>query len=127
MKKYKIITVGSLLSLWLVACAHSKKVGYDFPPAMSVADRTKFTNICDKGQILYNISCAACHNVQLKHKSIIPDFTQDQMSRYELKANNMQHDSSQVFTRVRPEELSDIYLFLTYKKKSNVPLVLPPH
>jgi hypothetical protein len=37
----------------------------------------------------------------------------------------MQHDTSQAFNSVTPEEMSDIYLFLTYKMKSNVPLVIP--
>lgn len=102
-------------------------MGYAFPASMNETDRAKFTRICDKGQVLYAMNCSGCHNVQAKRKSIIPDFTQDQMSRYELKANNMQHDTSKTFTSVTPEEMSNIYLFLTYKEKSNIPLVLPAH
>lgn len=94
---------------------------------MNEADRAKFTHVCDRGKVLYAISCAGCHNVQVKRKSIVPDFTQDQMSRYELKSRNMQHDTSRTFTIVTPEEMSDIYLYLTYKPKTNVPLVLPAH
>lgn len=112
----------------MAACAHSKKVAYDFPASMSAAVRTKYTGTCDKGQILYNMNCSGCHNVKMKGHSKIPDFTQDQMSRYDLKvANNIQHDSSMVMTRVTPEELSEIYIFLTYKKKSNVPMTLAQH
>lgn len=94
---------------------------------MNETDRVKFTHICDKGQVLYAMNCSGCHNAQVKRKSIIPDFTQDQMSRYELKANNMQHDTSKTFTSVTPEEMSNIHLFLTYKEKSNIPLIIPSH
>jgi hypothetical protein len=92
---------------------------------MSLADKARFSVTCHKGQILYDMNCSGCHNVKVKRKYVVPDFTQDQMSRYDLKSNNMKHDSSMVFSKVTPEELSQIYLFLIYKRKSNVPFKAP--
>jgi hypothetical protein len=125
--KHKIC-VACLMCCWFLQCKTQKQVSYVFPETMTETDRVKFTQVCDRGHALYTMSCAGCHNVQSKRKSIIPDFTQDQMSRYDLKvARNLTHDSSQKFDGVTPEELSEIYLFLTYKPKSNVVLVLPEH
>lgn len=96
-----------------------KKVKYDFPEAMSDEVREGFTKICDKGQILYNINCAKCHNIKIKGKSVIPDFSPSQLKGYELRVSNAQHENSMDDTMVTAEELGMISTFLTYKRKNS--------
>lgn len=124
---YTIFFLSCFFFIWIAACASHKKTGYDLPVTMSAVERTRFAALCSKGEILYQMNCGGCHNIKVKNQKIIPDFTQEQMSRYELKANNWEHDSSRVFARVPPGDLSNIYIFLIYKRKSNVPLVIPGH
>ena len=94
------------------------KVGYEFPEAMSEAVRTEFTKQCDKGQILYNISCGGCHNTIVKGKTIIPDWNQAQLVGYELRVLNPKHESGIPEEAVSAEDLGYIMTFLNYKKKN---------
>ncbi len=110
------------IMLFIVSCSASKKLtktGYDFPETMGISLQQEFTTTCDKGQILYNLSCAKCHNVTVNRKELIPDFTQDQLSNYDIRLMNPDHGGTTVQERVSPEELSSIVIFLTYKKKNN--------
>ncbi|MBS1779172.1 MAG: hypothetical protein JST70_07580 [Bacteroidetes bacterium] len=105
----------------LAACTTQKKAKYEFPEAMQPSVRAGFKEICDKGQVLYNITCAGCHNVKVKGKEKIPDFTLEQLKGYEIRITNAQHESSMPDEKVTAEELGQISTFLMYKKKSGVP------
>lgn len=104
----------------LVACSSQKKVGYTFPAAMALPIQKEFAKECDKGQVLYNINCAQCHNLVIKGKHVIPDFQPEQLVGYELRVSNPQHEGSMPDTRVTAEELGQIMTFLSYKTKSNI-------
>lgn len=120
--KYNIVVVCCCTFIFLVACAHQKKVAYDFPPAMPESVRSGYMEICNKGKVLYDINCAKCHNMVVKGKDIIPDFSQEKLTGYELRVANREHEGSMPDTKVTAEELVLISTFLTYKKKVNIPM-----
>lgn len=94
------------------------KVSYEFPDAMAPAVREAFTKECDKGQALYNIACASCHNKIVNGRTIVPDWTSAQLVGYELRVLNQNHETGIPEERVTAEELGYIMTFLTYKKKN---------
>ena len=99
--------------------AQKKTIRYEFPEAMAAPVREAFTLQCDKGKVLYEINCAKCHNtVVSKRRSVIPDFTQQQLCNYELRVKNPDHESAMPETTVTAEELGLIITFLTYKPKN---------
>ncbi len=105
------------------ACVVNKnRITYEFPAAMPQPVMAEYLKQCDKGKILYDINCARCHNVAVKGRTVIPDFSQEQLIGYELRVLNPKHESSMPETLVNAEELGLITTFLTYKKKTNVSL-----
>src|SRR5690349_15451137 len=121
MMKYYLIAAVTV-TVCLAACkTQQQKAVYEFPAAMSETTKAGFTQLCEKGRVLYDINCATCHNVKVKGRPVIPDFTQEQLHEYELRISNPQHESKIPDTKVTTEELGNICFFLTYKKKSNMP------
>ena len=93
------------------------KVAYEFPATMAPTVRDAFAKECDKGQALYNLGCAGCHNKVEHGKTIIPDWTSTQLVGYELRVLNPKHEAGIPEEQVSAEELGYIMTFLTYKKK----------
>ncbi len=122
MKKINLITILIIVSLLLLKCVSQKKVGYDFPVQMLDYVKVEYEKQCDKGQVFYNMSCAKCHNKIIKGKKIIPDFNTDQIVAYTLRISNDRHKVALEDTILSTEELGLIMTFLTYKKKSGVPM-----
>jgi hypothetical protein len=128
-KQYRttiVLVMLSILIIVLPAFAGDKKkktekIGYDFPAAMTGPVREQFTKECDKGQALYNLSCANCHNRIENGKTIIPEWTQAQLVGYELRVLNSKHETGIPEEQVSAEELGYIMTFLSYKKK-NAPI-----
>lgn len=121
MKKCIIVSLIVYLAGCSIAqeCNAQKKVPYEFPDAMSEAVRTEYIKLADKGQVLYDINCGKCHNVEVKRKLVIPDFTREQLIGYELRVSNPKHESEIPETTVTAEELGLIMTFLNYKKKND--------
>lgn len=94
------------------------KVRYEFPANMPDAVKQEYIKQCDKGLALYDINCSGCHNITSGKRSVVPDFSQDQLIGYELRVKNPKHESSIPETTVTAEELGLIMTFLTYKKKN---------
>lgn len=113
-KKYLIICI----ALTLVTCSTQKSVAYEFPDAMLPHVKVQYIERFDKGQVLYSINCAKCHNTVKNRKQIIPDFKEDQLKGYELRIVNKKHESSLPDSLVTEEELGLIMTFLRYKKKN---------
>lgn len=99
-------------------CLGQKKIPYEFPAAMKEPVRLEYEKLADKGQVLWNINCASCHNKKVRGKAIVPDFLPEQLKGYELRVLNPQHESGIPETSVTPEELGLIMTFLSYKKKN---------
>lgn len=97
-----------------------KEVLYEFPPEMAAPVQVEYAKICDKGQILYDLNCANCHNTKVKGQTVIPDFSQDQLKGYEMRVMNSKHEAELPDEKVTSEELGLITTFLIYKKKNAV-------
>lgn len=95
------------------------KIPYTFPDAMLPAVKVEFARQCDKGQALYMLACAGCHNLGAKGKVIVPDWPSEKLIGYELRVMNPQHESGLPDEHVTAEELGYIMMFLTYKKKNS--------
>ena len=91
---------------------------YAFPDAMAQPVRDQFLVLCEKGRILYDINCAKCHNTQEGNKTIIPDFTIEQLGAYSIRVANQKHEMNVSEENVSAEELALITTYLTYKKKN---------
>ncbi|MBC7426587.1 MAG: hypothetical protein H7321_08640 [Bacteroidia bacterium] len=98
-----------------------QKAEYEFPPFMEEYVKTDFLKQCIKGEVLYDLSCGKCHNLKIKKKTVIPDFTTEQLQGYDMRLANTEHQNNLNGTQVTTEELGYIISFLTYKKKSGIP------
>lgn len=108
---------GLALSL-LIACTAQKEPLYKLPDAMLPHVKVEYAKRCDKGEILYRINCAPCHNTKVRRKEIIPDFRSEQLTGYTLRVSNAQHEKNMPDTLVTEEELGIIMTFLNYKKRN---------
>ena len=117
MKQYRVISF-LLACIFFMQCKMKQEVPYEFPEAMIASAKTAFARQCDKGKILYEINCAKCHNTVQRRKEIIPDFTIEQLTSYEIRISTTEHERNIPETTVTTEELGYIVTFLSYKKKS---------
>lgn len=103
----------------LIACATQKKtISYDFPPAMSASVKAQYLEMCYKGAALYDRHCSGCHNIRVKGKTIIPDFTEEKMNGYAIRVANKTHEKNMPDSIVSVEDLGLISTFFLYKKKN---------
>jgi hypothetical protein len=114
--KYKFIVFISALG-FLLACGPSRKVTYEFPATMSGQVREGYIAQFNKGRVLFELNCAKCHNRTVRGREIIPDFTSEQLSGYEMRIGNEQHMENLPESRVTEDELVLVLTFLRYKKK----------
>ncbi len=117
MKFCSVITY-CLIIVFLMQCKAQADIGYELPEAMIASAKIEYAKQCEKGKILYEITCSQCHNMKEGRKKIIPDFTPEQLVGYELRIINPEHESGIPETAVSTEELGYIMTFLNYKKKS---------
>jgi len=94
------------------------KVESDFPKEMLPHVKVEYMKQFEKGQILWNINCAKCHNKKVGRKEIVPNFSEGQLIGYELRVLNPEHEDGIPETTVSAEELGLIMVFLRYKKPS---------
>jgi hypothetical protein len=107
--------------LLLIISAESKaqkKIEFDYPEE-AVADTAKknFVKNFKKGHVLYNISCGRCHTKKENNVDIIPDFSLPQLLDYEMRIYP-EHEGEMDDRKVSDVEMTNIVLFLRYKKKS---------
>lgn len=114
------ITILLLISIIVFACNTPKKMTYVFPAEMSPAVQTSYTQICDKGKILYDQNCAKCHTTKKMGRELIPDFTPEQLESYQIRVANQIHEPIMNDELLPAEELGFIMTFLSYKSKSGV-------
>jgi hypothetical protein len=97
-----------------------KKSELEFPAVMKEDVKVEFKRQCEKGEVLYALTCAKCHNVEVKRRMVIPDFSLDKLLGYDIRMENKEHSNSLTGEKVTTEELGYIISFLTYKKKNGV-------
>ena len=115
---FRIVVVVFLSVVIINACTTQKKIVYEFPDAMAKPIQDQYAVMCEKGRVLYGINCAGCHNKKVKGKTIIPDFTEEELGAYSIRMANATHEEQVSEARVSAEELNLITYFLTYKKKN---------
>ncbi len=114
----------ALVSIIFFACKTQKtppKAEFEFPSVMKDYVKKEFLRQCLKGEVLYELNCAKCHNVKVKRKMVIPDFTSDQLNGYDMRMANNEHQNNLRPAQVTTEELGYIISFLSYKTRSGVP------
>lgn len=109
---------GMILTLGLMAACAEKKLIYEFPIGMSENVRQQNYESCEKGRILFDVNCGGCHYKEIKRRKVIPDFSPEQLSNYEFRFLNRNHEDSLTENRLSQDDLVHIITFLTYKKKS---------
>lgn len=118
--KKKTISLLLFISILVFACMTPKKITYVFPTEMSPVVQQSYTEICDKGKILYDQNCAKCHTSKKRGKELIPDFTPEQLESYQIRVANQIHEPLMNDEQLPAEELGHIMTFLTYKSKSGI-------
>lgn len=117
----KYLLTATVLLIAIPTIAQKKgEVKAVFPKEMAEPLQKQYFEFWEKGRIVYSLTCANCHNVVVKKKELIPDFTPEQIKGYEIRVLNPQHESSMPDEKVTEEELMFIATFLQYKNKSGV-------
>ena len=124
--KYLLILVAAFVGIICSECTTTKpkentpKVAFDFPDNMTLTDAEKieFAKKIEKGKVLYELTCAKCHNTIVNGVSTIPDFSLPQLMDYEMRIQYPSHQDRLSEANVSVDELDMIVLFLRYRKKS---------
>jgi hypothetical protein len=117
----KLIYSLSVITLLLMACISSKKAPLEFPEAMRPEVQADYRKTCERGYVLYKLSCAKCHTSKKWGREIIPDFSDAQLQGYALRMANKQHENNLPDSLISEVDFGDIMLFLKYKKRSHQP------
>jgi len=121
----KLIYSISGITLLLMACISSKKAPLEFPEAMLPEVQADYRKTCERGYVLYKLSCAKCHTNKKWGREIIPDFSDAQLQGYALRMANKQHENNLPDSLISEVDFGDIMLFLKYKKRSHSPFISP--
>jgi uncharacterized protein YicC (UPF0701 family) len=100
-----------------------KSINYNLPDdSLSMNDSAKkeFVKSFDKGQIVYNLICAKCHNKIVNGLEVVPDFSLPQLMDYEIRIQYPIHQERLSPENLSATELDDVVNYLRYKKKSGV-------
>ncbi|MDI1234095.1 MAG: hypothetical protein PSX81_07430 [bacterium] len=126
MNQFKLYTYTILiLFLSIVVACKVKKVTppiqpmpFAYPDDIKAEEKEAFVKNYTKGQILYQITCAKCHNKTEGDQSIIPNFSLPQLMDYEIRIQYPSHEDPMRVTNLSEEELQQVISFLRYKKPS---------
>lgn len=118
------LCLGIAGTMLLGSCFVQKQpqVLYVFPDEMRDDVKTQYIAMWEKGKILYEVNCSRCHNQVVGRKTIIPEFTEEQLATYEVRIADPEHEMSLSETKVNAEELSLITVFLTFREHDSVAL-----
>jgi len=99
------------------------EINYNLPDdSLSMNDSAKkeFVKSFNKGQIVYNLICAKCHNKIVNGLEVVPDFSLPQLMDYEIRIQYPIHQERLSPENLSATELDDVVNYLRYKKKSGV-------
>jgi hypothetical protein len=102
----------------LIECTSQRRIDYELPAQISDENKKVFIKQFDEGKALYAMSCGKCHNTTVHRKEIVPDFSAQQLEKYNMKFRNPQHMNTLRDKNVSPEDLQQIFFYLKYKKKN---------
>lgn len=119
----QLVIIGLLLLIILSQCKVKKEIPlvlfpFDYPEDVTEAGKPDFIKNYTKGQVLYGIHCAKCHNQMVDGKSEIPNFSLPQLMDYEIRIQYPSHQDPMRETNLPAEELEQVITFLRYKRKS---------
>jgi len=122
MKKTSIFISIVSAVIFLINCTSANKISYSYPDDIISDDtaKKKFVKQFNEGEVLYKINCAKCHSSTVHGKEIIPNFTLEQLENYEIRIQNPKHEEDLRETNITLDELDEVILFLTYKKRNPV-------
>ncbi len=118
MNKITLLLLGVLLIAIASCGTHKYTVTHDFPAAMAPHIKADYVKQWEKGRVLYGMNCAKCHSTYKGKHEIIPNFTPEKLTGYELRVQNARHEAAMPDDIVSAEDLALITIFLTYKKKN---------
>ena len=104
--------------LVISACSTQKKTVYVFSDAMSKPTQEEYERLSEKGRILYEINCASCHTKKVSGKTIVPDFTEEEMGAYSIRIANEIHEDKVSEALISAEELNLITYYFMFKQKN---------
>jgi len=111
----------AILALTVLGCVTQKdSLTYEFPPQMLETVKADYVKQWQKGKVLYEMNCSGCHSRTVKGRTVVPDFTADQLQGYEIRVQNEKHEEKLPDEKVSSEELVLISTFLLYKKRNTV-------
>lgn len=114
---YRILFIVSLAVL--VSCIGTKKAEYTMPEGLTEQEKKGFVSRFERGEELYKVKCARCHNYSKgRKKNIIPDFNPLQLKAYTIRVQNKDHSKDLTEQQVTEQELAAVVHFLMYRKKS---------
>ena len=103
--------------------APPREINYILPDdslTMSDSAKKEFVRNFDKGQIIYNIVCAKCHNKLVGGAEVVPDFSLPQLMDYEMRIQYPAHQERLTEANLSALELDYVVDYLRFKKKSGV-------
>ena len=130
LKPFIVLTCITGLVL-LQQCANQKSPAIDYPPDMVADSQRVFAQHFEKGEILYRLNCAKCHDTLVDGRKVVPDFSLPQLLDYEMRFQYASHENRLREVDVSIAELDDIQHYLRYKKRSGIlvsplPMKQPP-
>lgn len=127
----RLLLFAPLLLLFIAADAGRPRLRKEkpatYPNGLSDSARKVFVADFQRGQVLYDLNCGGCHNMQVDGRTVIPDFSLPQLLDYEMRSQYPEHQDRVRESDVSVEELDDIQTFLHYRKRSGVPVAPLPH
>lgn len=114
----KIVVLTCLMCLMTLVCTAQKKAVYDMPSGLPEKNQKQFIQFFTEGEAYYKISCAECHNIKEKKKTVYPHFTEAQLELYIMRIKNPEHTNRLTMKDISDEELQKIMHFLKYLKKT---------
>ncbi len=118
MKHILLIAVFAAFCIIIIQCTSQKKIDCEMPAGIPEAGQTYFLKQFEEGKTLYAMSCAQCHNTTVRRKQIVPDFSPQQLEKYNAKFRNPKHMGELKERNVSNQELQQIFFYLKYKKKN---------